>query len=291
VSVRDRVTADVRAFYEELPFNASSPAQAARRVAAADQVAAYPDLVAVLDRSPNVRVLDIGCGAGWFALSLAVHRGSSVTGIDICDAALELARATGRELGVAERARFVHGDLFDLPGRGARYDVVVALGVLHHTHDTSAALRATAAAVARGGHLYIGLYHAHGRPPFLRLFERWRELAASGRLTAEEADAAFERYRSLNPDVDDQTLLRSWFRDQVLHPHERLHTLGEVDAVLGPLGFVLRSTSLTGFAPLRSVAEAVALEPRQAEISRRRNVEQGRFFPGFFTALYRSEGT
>jgi hypothetical protein len=63
--------------------------------------------------------------------------------------------------------------------------------------------------------------------------------------------------------------------------------LAHVNAVLEPLGFDLCSLSTSGFAPIFARGPVFADEGRQASLSRWCNREEGRFFPGFFTALYR----
>ena len=45
-------------------------------------------------------------------------------------------------------------------------------------------------------------------------------------------DKMFERYCELDSRFTDETHLRSWFRDQVLHPHETTHTMKEMTELL-----------------------------------------------------------
>lgn len=94
-------------------------------------------------------------------------------------------------------------------------------------------------------------------------------------------------YRSLHAGLHDEELLRSWFRDQVLHPHETQHTLAEVDAILHAERMELRSSSLSGFERPADKRLLFAEEPRQRALSQQRNVREQSYFPGFFTALYR----
>ena len=41
-------------------------------------------------------------------------------------------------------------------------------------------------------------------------------------------NALFEEYKKLDKRSSDETHLRSWFKDQVLHPKETQHTLAEI---------------------------------------------------------------
>jgi len=73
-------------------------------------------------RTPR-SVLDVGCGAGTFAL-LAADRGSAeAVGVDINPRAVELARINARLNGLS--AEFLAGDLF-APVEGRRFDLVIS---------------------------------------------------------------------------------------------------------------------------------------------------------------------
>ena len=83
------------------------------------------------------RVLDVGCGVGAVARSIAERvPGSDVTGVDF-DAAM-VARAGSESL--PDNLRFVHGDVIrDLPDE--HWDVVVLSNVLEHVEDRVDLLR------------------------------------------------------------------------------------------------------------------------------------------------------
>lgn len=86
------------------------------------------------------RVLDLGCGAGWFSLELA-RRGLQVEGYDIGSRQIEIARRFAHE-SRASRDPLVHGDFGSVDYRVVdlnkavlleeRYDTVVSIGTLHH---------------------------------------------------------------------------------------------------------------------------------------------------------------
>ena len=73
------------------------------------------------------RVLDLCCGSGAIALSLAQEAtAAEVVATDVSDAALEVAKANGQRYGLAERIEWHCGDLF-APLRGTEpFDLVVA---------------------------------------------------------------------------------------------------------------------------------------------------------------------
>jgi SAM-dependent methyltransferase len=271
--------AAVLAFYRDLPFNQrTGVAEHVRAVTGTDAAAAYPPLPPLL--GPGTRVLDAGCGVGWLALGIAHHHGAAVTGIDFNPMAIERAREVARRLNLA--ADFRVADLF-LYEPDAPFDVAIAIGVLHHTNDCGAGLARLARTCVRpGGHLLVGLYHSYGRRPFL---DHFRALRAAG--ASEEEMLA--RYRRLHSWIGDETQLRSWFRDQVLHPHETQHTLQEMAPVLERNGMRLVSTSINRFQPFDGLDELFEQEKTFAGIAEER-LKTGQYFPGFFVFLARKDG-
>jgi cyclopropane fatty-acyl-phospholipid synthase-like methyltransferase len=276
------VARSVRAFYEEMPFNLFASAGAdADGLRTNVLPGAFPDLHDVLSSGEVRSVLDVGCGAGWLANTIALHYGIPVVGVDFTERAVERARGVAEALGTERLVRFRVADLFAVEEVEA--DLVASVGVLHHTHDARGAFLRIQRMAGPKGFVHLGLYHRHGRQPFLDLLR--------GVLESDGEDAAFRRYRELDgARRGDDTLLRSWFRDQVLHPHESLHTLREVAAWLRDAGFEVRSTSVNGFAAFERVEDLFAIEPSLAEVSRRANCVERRMFPGFFTVLARRTG-
>jgi 2-polyprenyl-3-methyl-5-hydroxy-6-metoxy-1,4-benzoquinol methylase len=268
--------AKVLAFYGSLPFNrhATAAAQAAG-IRRHDATEAYPVLRPLLQ--PGTQVLDAGCGTGWLSNSMRLRYPARVTGVDFNPSAITFAQEVARALGVD--TAFAVADLFSY-SPGTRYDVIVSIGALHHTGDCHGAIRRIVSdLLAPGGHFFIGLYHHHGRAPFLAHFDALR---ARG---ADEA-TLFDAYRQLHPRTQDETHLRSWFRDQVLHPHETQHTLTELLPVLRDAGLELTATSLNSFATIDDLPALLASEAGQRDLAIQR-LQEGRYFPGFFLLLAR----
>ena len=182
-------------------------------------------------------------------------------------------------LGVS--ATFEVADLFMFENP-VRYDLVASLGVLHHTNDCLAALNRTCTAYVKpGGHIFLGLYHKRGRRPFLEHFERMKRAGAS------EAQM-LARYRRLHSALTDDTHALSWFRDQVMHPHETQHTLREIMPVLAAARMTLASTSINGFGPIGNLDELFAAEEKLEQVAVER-LAANQYYPGFFVFLARKE--
>jgi cyclopropane-fatty-acyl-phospholipid synthase len=86
----------------------------------------------LLDR-PGLSVLDIGCGWGGMALTLARDFGARVTGITLSSEQLGVARARAAEAGLADRARF---ELLDYRTVTGQFDRIVSVGMFEHVGIT-----------------------------------------------------------------------------------------------------------------------------------------------------------
>lgn len=76
---------------------------------------------------PAPRILDLGTGSGNLAVTIAKHLpNSQVSVVDISPEALEMARRNAAKHGVAERIRFLEGNLFGPIGLGERFDFIVS---------------------------------------------------------------------------------------------------------------------------------------------------------------------
>ncbi len=82
----------------------------------------------------GLRVLEIGCGLGTDGAQFA-KAGADYTGVDLTDAAVELARKHFELLGL--RGEFRTADAENLDFADESFDLVYSHGVLHHTPDTA----------------------------------------------------------------------------------------------------------------------------------------------------------
>jgi cyclopropane-fatty-acyl-phospholipid synthase len=78
---------------------------------------------------PGLTVLDIGCGWGGMALTLARDYGAQVTGITLSEEQLAAARARAAEAGLADRVTF---ELLDYRAMDRQFDRIVSVGMFEH---------------------------------------------------------------------------------------------------------------------------------------------------------------
>lgn len=99
------------------------------------------------------QVLDVGCGGGILSESMA-SRGASVTGIDLSDKALGVARLHLFESGLQVAYQASSAEAF-AEQHPAAFDVVTCMEMLEHVPDPASAIAACARLVKPGGHLFF----------------------------------------------------------------------------------------------------------------------------------------
>lgn len=280
-----RITNAVNLFYETMPFNyTSSGENGAEFIRRTNQIKKYVDVDALFLKNKNIKILDVGCGAGWLSNSAAYYYGFNTLGIDLCQSAITRAIQISKILEL-NNIHFCCCNLFAMPLK-QKFLFVNSLGCLHHTYNCKEALNYICNYVDDNGFIHVGLYHKWGRGPFLHIFKKYRDKIINNKpLTEEETKEALGIYRELNPTITDDTFLLSWFRDQVLHPHETQHTLQELYEWLGSFGFSIVSTSINKFKPIIDIETLFEDEKKYYQVSWERNVIQKKYFPGFFTIL------
>jgi 2-polyprenyl-6-hydroxyphenyl methylase/3-demethylubiquinone-9 3-methyltransferase len=100
------------------------------------------------------RVLDVGCGGGILSDAMA-RQGAEVLGIDLSSKALKVAQLHALEAAtpsVQYREIAAEALAAEQPGR---YDVVTCMEMLEHVPDPSSIVRACAALVRPGGHVFF----------------------------------------------------------------------------------------------------------------------------------------
>lgn len=128
----------------------------------------------------GLRVLEIGCGMGTDGAQFA-KAGAIYTGIDLTDAAVELARKRFEVSRLKGEFRVADAERLDFPE--ASFDLVYSHGVLHHTPDIEAAVREIHRVLKPGGRAMVMLYHrgSYNYRVGIRVLRR----AGAGLLTSE----------------------------------------------------------------------------------------------------------
>jgi SAM-dependent methyltransferase len=94
----------------------------------------------------RARILDAGCGSGRNMVELARH--GTVTGVELADASVSLARERGA-------GEVIAGSVLEMPFEAGSFDLAASLDVIEHLEDDLTALRELRRVVAPGGSLLV----------------------------------------------------------------------------------------------------------------------------------------
>ena len=175
------------------------------------------------------------------------------------------------------KTKFIVDDLFKI-NFDEKFDLITSLGVLHHTNNCLKGIEKIIQLSPR--YFLIGLYHKYGRKPFLDHFQslkfKYKNLEK-----IDLENTLFEEYKKIDKRADqDETHKKSWFKDQVLHPHETQHTLSEILPIIKTKYKVI-STSLNKFRKIKNLDEILNEEEKWYDFGLNK-LRNNVYFPGFF---------
>ena len=200
---------------------------ASRRI---DAIYSTPDVVAqrqwtrsALALRPGEAVLDIGSGPGFLAAEMASEVGPSgrISGIDISETMIAIARERVSKSGLATELDFKLGDATKLPFPDTTFDAVASTQVYEYVTDLFAAFVEVHRVLRPGGRVLVvdtdwDSVVWHGADPVLtaRILKAWEEhlvhahlpRSLTGRLErAGFTVQAHDAYTVLNPAYDENT--------------------------------------------------------------------------------------
>ena len=129
--------------------------QLPRSVQGLDGAPEWPSLQALLPDLQGRRIVDLGCGLGWFCRWAQEQRAAEVLGLDVSENMLAQARATTSP-GVI---RYAIADLEHLQLPAASFDLAYSSLALHYIRDLASLLAMVHCALVPGGQLIFSIEH------------------------------------------------------------------------------------------------------------------------------------
>jgi 2-polyprenyl-3-methyl-5-hydroxy-6-metoxy-1,4-benzoquinol methylase len=175
-----------------------------------------------VELKPHWQVLSIGSGLGHYEVAIA-REVAQVVGFDLSSVAVTEARRAAGAAGLAN-VEFVASAVEDFERPGAQFDLVYAMGVLHHVPSASsrvAILRKARGWLREGGTLYVREPSRRGLPRRIG----YRLARASSDLHSPNED-------HLDPDAMAAEVREAGFRDV---------RVDYTDVLMGPLPWVVGS--------------------------------------------------
>jgi SAM-dependent methyltransferase len=217
-----------------------------RSVEGLDGAAEWPALRALLPELRGLRVLDLGCGFGWFCRWARGQGAAQILGIDVSEKMLARARAETHDEAIA----YARADLEQVELRPGAYDLVFSSLTLHYLENIERLLAEIHHALIPGGHLVFSAEH----PIYTAPTEPGWLVNAAGRKTW-----PVDSYQDEGPRSTD------WLAKGVIKQHR---TLGTYLNMLLRLGFTLRHLEEWG--------------PTDAQVADRPSLAEERQRPMFF---------
>jgi SAM-dependent methyltransferase len=147
-----------------------------RSVEGLDGAAEWPAMRALLPDLRGLRIVDLGCGYGWFCRFAREQGAARVLGLDVSERMLARARADTADPGID----YVRADMerLALPA-GASFDLAYSSLALHYVENLAGLLAEVHRALVPGGRLVFSVEHPIFTAP---AHPGWR-VAADGRRT------------------------------------------------------------------------------------------------------------
>lgn len=112
---------------------------------------ATKQLIQLAGFTPDMHILDVGCGVGGSARRLAQYAGCRVTGVDLSDAYIDTARRLTQLLGMQDRVSFEAASALELPFGDGRFDGAWSIQMGMNVEDKATWLKELHRVVRPGG--------------------------------------------------------------------------------------------------------------------------------------------
>ncbi len=157
-------------------------------------------LVAAARLKGDERVLDIATGPGYIAEAFA-HSAREVTGLDLTDAMLSIARERTQQRGISN-VSFRIGDALNLPFESEEFDLVVSRLALHHVQNPLQALREMTRVLRHGGTVLIEDLFASEHPDRAAYHDRWEILRDPSHVRAIPLSELLQLFRNAGLEIE-----------------------------------------------------------------------------------------
>lgn len=198
----------------------------------------WPSIRALLPDLRGKRVVDLGCGFGWFARWARQHGAASVLGLDVSENMIARARASTSDRSVSYKIADL--ERMELPEAG--FDLAYSSLALHYIEDFTALVRTVHQALAAGASFVFSIEH----PVYMAPMRPGWSVDEDGRRTWPVGRYSVEGPRSTD-----------WFAKGVQKQHR---TIGTTLNTLIDAGFLLRHVLEWAPAP-----EQFAAQPELAD--------------------------
>jgi ubiquinone/menaquinone biosynthesis C-methylase UbiE len=212
-----------------------------RSQAGLDGAPEWPALRAMLPDLSELKVLDLGCGFGWFCRWARQNGAAHVTGVDISERMLERAQATTPETAIA----YTRADMEQLELPHESFHLVYSSLALHYIADLDRLMAEIYRSLVPGGSLVFSVEH----PIYTAPADPGWSVSAAGRKTW-----PIDRYLEEGPRTTD------WLAKGVIKHHRTLATYSNL---LLRTGFAITHVAEWGPTDEQILAQPALADERQ----------------------------
>lgn len=113
-------------------------------------------------------LLDVGCGGGILSESMA-KQGAKVTGLDLADASLNVARTHAQQNGLS--IQYIKSSIEDYAENSKeQYDVITCMELLEHVPDPQSIITACAMLLKPGGKIFLSTINRNHKAKLLLIY-------------------------------------------------------------------------------------------------------------------------
>ena len=188
-----------------------------------DCLAGEPSAIFTAGLARDARILDVGCGPGFWVRFFARRGFTRVTGCDLTEAAVDLTRVSLELFGLAATVEV--GDAEALPYADQTFDHVNCQGVVHHTPAPRRAVEEFARVLRPGGTICLSVYRRAW------LLRHPRALRIVARLAAAVIGLEGRGRDAMLASGDAEEIVRMY--DGRENPIGRAYTEGELQTLVG----------------------------------------------------------
>jgi ubiquinone/menaquinone biosynthesis C-methylase UbiE len=113
------------------------------------------DMVREAGLPPEPKIIDVGCGYGYWSCQLVERLGAHVLAIDVVSAAIEGTIERAKSAGLESRVAVQRAGIHHIPAGSASYDVVWCRDMLNHVRDLVPAMRECYRVLRPGGAMLL----------------------------------------------------------------------------------------------------------------------------------------
>ena len=133
----------------------SAYSQLPRSIRGLEGAPEWPAIQAILPNLNRKRVLDLGCGFGWFARWARERGAAQVTGVDLSERMIQRAKAETHD----SEIKYIVADLEHIELAAESFDFAYSSLVFHYVIDLNRLLRMVHRALVPGSHLVFTIEH------------------------------------------------------------------------------------------------------------------------------------